>query len=322
MVRSVLFVTVFIIFLLISKSYAEFYFSVGGSLNQTDKLKYKAVSQKPLFENFSITNTFAPVDEIVCPSCVYGAGAVRWDIHKVVSISESLNYTQLDNNLDISSKLSNQGIPSYNLAVGYKIRNFRIESEFKYTAFNSNLVSLNTNINVNNNTSIASEFYCVAAAGSSNNDQFLDRCNAEYSAYNSTENISSNYNIYADLLEFTTFGEAPYVNAASKVMYSFINFLYDVPLSQSFGLFTGVGLGAAYYKLITATNLPLNLNGNATAMAYQYKLGAYYNILGYDNFRFLVSLTKINSAKFKFKNFEAAPINSRSVDFGLMYIIG
>jgi hypothetical protein len=302
------------------KSYAETYISVSGSLNSISNLEFKATSEQPLLKDFNITNNFAPVDEIVCVGCPYGSGTIIWDIHKKVSVSESLDYSHRDKNLNINSKLNKQGTPSYGLAVGYKIKyNFRIEGEFRYTTFSSSLSSLYTNLNVNHKTIIKNEFSCELPSGRPPDPQNQEDCSKLYSdTFNSTENINNNYNIYTNLLD----GYGDYsINSTSNIMYVFINLLYDAPLSESFGAFAGMGIGEGYYKLSSTTNLPLSLNGTTTFLAYQYKIGAYYNILKSDNVRLFVSFTQINSQKIKFKDFSLAPLNSSSIDFGLMYSI-
>ncbi|MCL2566766.1 MAG: hypothetical protein FWE18_01550 [Alphaproteobacteria bacterium] len=91
----------------------------------------------------------------------------------------------------------------------------------------------------------------------------------------------------------------------------FMNIIYELPLSQSFSLFTGVGLGYGV-AIIDMGNIIAKTQ--ITYPAYQYKIGTYYSVdeniditLNYSN------INMIGSSKILSGN------NFQSVDIGLRY---
>ncbi|MCL2566890.1 MAG: hypothetical protein FWE18_02180 [Alphaproteobacteria bacterium] len=304
-----IFLIIFFTVINLQKSYAEFYFSAGISLSN-NTLEIANNGKTELFPSFTI-NSSQSNKELICSRCIIGdtgSGSSLYlsDVYKVIDRSETADYSVA------SYKIKNSQTPSYNFALGYMfLNNLRVEGEFKLASFKKNLESLQTKFKVNSNLNSQFSYIC------DNNN----RC--PYAEMNYEENYNNNYSVSSDIFSLIpNNGETPNIALSNNINYYFLNALYDIPVMQYFGLFSGVGAGLAAIKLSSQSNISIDLNENSSFYAYQYKLGTYYNPYNSQHLRLMLSFTSIHSiGDVKFNSFNVKPISQNSVDFSLMYIL-
>ncbi|MDR0484674.1 MAG: hypothetical protein LBH40_05300 [Alphaproteobacteria bacterium] len=320
----------------IQKSFAgNIYFQTGVSLNSANNLKISTESQEKLFQDFTVDNTSQSEAFLICSKCPGSNSTYPWFwIYKQMDIREITNFAMADNKINITSAISKQRTPSYSFSVGYKfLQNLRVEGEFRTLNLKSTLNELFANLNSSSHVRAENNFFCSNSDNTGNNgtgtpngnpqkDPTVYDCTDFYSQnFNSTEEYDINAFVNQDVLKLNP-NDTFTINSSTAINYYFLNFFFDMPLSfYNIGIFTGVGAGMAQININSTTNLPIKLSGKASGLAYQYKVGTYYNIHGYENLRLLASLTNISTlGKIKSSTFELDTIKQSSVDFSLMYI--
>jgi hypothetical protein len=299
-----------VIFLTLQNLSAQWYLSAGTSLSNND-LEISNTSSTPFYPEFNTSSSYSS-RELICEHCIVGDGdsGSIWsnDIYKEVSQNKTSTFKLQNLNFKKST-------PIYNFAVGYMmLANIRIEGEFKLISSKNSSNSVQSKFNVSSVIDTKTRYFCEGTS-----TPVL--CDENYGSHLNTETTENiNYTLNDDLFKVINSSNAKVVDLSSNTNYYFANILYDAPVYKSLGMFAGVGFGYASLKLGLKSNLGINLSGASNYFAYQYKLGTYYDYN--KNFRFLISLTNINSiGNVKFSNFNVNPIRQNNIDFNIMYIL-
>ncbi|MCL2566891.1 MAG: hypothetical protein FWE18_02185 [Alphaproteobacteria bacterium] len=210
-----------------------------------------------------------------------------------------------------------ENTPAFALTGGFAFKNIRIEGEVKTTFLKTKPKSSLYDISLNSNYINTTQSFCNAPG-------YPTICSPNNGVWVETTINGTQDNTFNNILIDTSSGAAFFSPEVNKELFDtkpvnannylgFMNLLYELPLAQSFTIFTGVGLG--YGMAAIGGNNAFSAQ-QITYPAYQYKMGAYYSFnnnmditLNYSNINMIGTYKTLSDNNFQ------------SVDIGIRYNI-
>ncbi|MDR0484673.1 MAG: hypothetical protein LBH40_05295 [Alphaproteobacteria bacterium] len=320
---------ILLIYFLLSLSplFADGFFiqgSVGSTINSKASISLNNINQSQNFSE-STKNIKDETNQL-------NSGSSR----VIVETTNSLSYTSLLKEITYDEP---QLSPVFALSGGYTYNHFRFEGELKAIALKvkprNALYDATAGLNISRrittycvssycqgdlvdpNDPIAKE--CPVVAGSSYSCHVLV-VNADDSYFQEFNDIlvnSSNQVFSGEINKELFSGALISLNANSYL--GFMNFLYELPISKYFTLFSGIGLG---YGIMAIGGNDVVSKQQITYPAIQYKLGGYYSItkkiditLHYANINMMGAIKKMNSQSL----LSITDTSFQSIELGVRY---